>query len=59
MSTGRDLPAADTTRFPMAPGIRGTLLTLYLALVLPLPVLAPMELQPDRKSTRLNSSHRT
>jgi hypothetical protein len=30
----------------MAPLIRGTLITLYLALVLPLPVLAPAALQP-------------
>ena len=37
---------SGTTRFPMAPLIRGTLLTLYLALVLPLPALAPASLQP-------------
>ncbi len=32
---------ADTEVFGMAPLIRGTLVTLYLALVLPLPLLAP------------------
>ena len=32
-------------RYPMAPLIRFTLISLYLALVLPLPVLAPTELQ--------------
>ena len=32
-------------RYPMAPLIRFTLISLYLALVLPLPVLAPPELQ--------------
>lgn len=37
-------PAAAT--YPMAPLIRFTLISLYLALVLPLPVLAPAELQP-------------
>jgi len=33
---------ASCHRYPMAPLIRGTLLGLYLALVLPLPVLAPL-----------------
>ena len=33
-------------RYPMAPLIRFTLISLYLALVLPLPLLAPTELQP-------------
>ena len=33
-------------RYGMAWGIRGTLVTLYLALVLPLPVLAPPALRP-------------
>ena len=33
-------------RYPMAPLIRFTLISLYLALVLPLPLLAPAELQP-------------
>ena len=33
-------------RYPMAPLIRFTLISLYLALVLPLPVLAPAELKP-------------
>ncbi len=45
-AAGFSQPAADTARFPMAPLIRGTLLTLYLALVLPLPALAPASLQP-------------
>ena len=38
-------PAATAT-YPMAPLIRFTLISLYLALVLPLPVLAPPNLQP-------------
>jgi len=39
--------AADGTRaYPMAPLIRFTLLALYLALVLPLPLLAPAGLRP-------------
>ncbi|MCP9773264.1 hypothetical protein KBY66_11605 [Synechococcus sp. Tobar12-5m-g] len=33
-------------RYPIAPLIRFTLLTLYLALVLPLPMVAPPELKP-------------
>jgi len=33
-------------RYPMAPLIRFTLISLYLALVLPLPLQAPAELQP-------------
>ena len=33
-------------RYPMAPLIRFTLISLYLVLVLPLPLLAPTELQP-------------
>jgi len=38
--------AADGTRaYPMAPLIRFTLLALYLALVLPLPLLAPAGLR--------------
>lgn len=32
--------------YPMAPLIRGTLVLLYLALVLPLPALAPADLRP-------------
>ena len=35
-----------TSRYRMAPLIRGTLITLYLALVLPLPALAPEPLRP-------------
>lgn len=45
MNTGGDQPTAATAIFPMAPLIRFTLISLYLALVLPLPVLAPPELQ--------------
>jgi len=45
MNTGGDQPTAATAIFPMAPLIRLTLISLYLALVLPLPVLAPTELQ--------------
>ena len=45
MNTGGDQPTAATAIFPMAPLIRFTLISLYLALVLPLPVLAPAELQ--------------
>ena len=45
MNTGGDQPTAATAIFPMAPLIRFTLISLYLALVLPLPVLAPTELQ--------------
>jgi hypothetical protein len=37
---------ADPATYPMAPLIRFTLISLYLALVLPLPVLAPPNLQP-------------
>ena len=37
---------AQLRRYPMAPLIRFTLISLYLALVLPLPLLAPAELQP-------------
>ena len=37
---------AQLHRYPMAPLIRFTLISLYLALVLPLPLLAPAELQP-------------
>jgi hypothetical protein len=36
---------AQLRRYPMAPLIRFTLISLYLALVLPLPLLAPAELQ--------------
>ena len=36
----------DSQRYPMAPLIRFTLISLYLALVAPLPLLAPAELQP-------------
>ena len=35
----------SSQRYPMAPLIRFTLISLYLALVLPLPLLAPSELQ--------------
>ena len=35
----------SSQRYPMAPLIRFTLISLYLALVLPLPLLAPPELQ--------------
>jgi hypothetical protein len=45
MNTGGDQATATTAVFPMAPLIRFTLISLYLALVLPLPVLAPSELQ--------------
>ncbi|QVV68814.1 hypothetical protein [Synechococcus sp. LA31] len=45
MNTAGDQPTAATAIFPMAPLIRFTLISLYLALVLPLPVLAPPELQ--------------
>ena len=45
MNTGGDQPTAATAIFPMAPLIRFTLISLYLALVLPLHVLAPAELQ--------------
>jgi hypothetical protein len=45
MNTAGDQPSAATAIFPMAPLIRFTLISLYLALVLPLPVLAPPELQ--------------
>ena len=38
--------APANLRFPMAPLIRFTLISLYLALVLPLPLLAPDELKP-------------
>ena len=44
MNTDGDQPTT-TAVFPMAPLIRFTLISLYLALVLPLPVLAPQELQ--------------
>ena len=44
MNMGGDQPTA-TAVFPMAPLIRVTLISLYLALVLPLPMLAPSELQ--------------
>ncbi len=43
-AAGADLPAAPR-RYPMAPLIRFTLIGLYLALVLPLPALAPPELR--------------
>jgi len=43
-AAGADLPAA-VRRYPMAPLIRFTLIGLYLALVLPLPALAPPELR--------------
>ncbi|MFZ9167537.1 hypothetical protein [Vulcanococcus sp.] len=36
----------SSSRYPMAPLIRFTLISLYLALVLPLPWLAPQPLQP-------------
>ena len=45
MNTGGDQPTAATAIFQMAPLISFTLISLYLALVLPLPVLAPAELQ--------------
>jgi len=45
MNTAGDQPTTATAIFPMAPLIRFTLISLYLALVLPLPVLAPPELQ--------------
>ncbi len=45
MKAGGDQPIAATAVFPMAPLIRFTLISLYVALVLPLPVLAPSELQ--------------
>jgi hypothetical protein len=45
MNTRGDQPTATTAVFPMAPLIRFTLISLYLALVLPLPLLAPSELQ--------------
>ncbi|MFM7266163.1 MAG: hypothetical protein ACKOZW_11360, partial [Cyanobium sp.] len=38
-------PAPDRQVYPMAPLIRFTLIGLYLALVLPLPVLAPPPLR--------------
>jgi hypothetical protein len=41
----RDASRADALQFGMAPGIRFTLLTLYLALVLPLPWMAPQTLR--------------
>lgn len=40
-----DVDRADALRFGMAPGIRFTLLALYLALVLPLPAMAPPSLR--------------
>ena len=43
-AAGADFPAAPR-RYPMAPLIRFTLIGLYLALVLPLPALAPPELR--------------
>lgn len=46
MSTTGNQPAGSSETFPMAPLIRLTLISLYLALVLPLPVLAPSGLQP-------------
>lgn len=46
MSTAGNQPTGGSEIFPMAPLIRFTLISLYLALVLPLPVLAPVELQP-------------
>jgi hypothetical protein len=46
MSQVADPSAPASARFPMAPLIRFTLISLYLALVLPLPVLAPEELKP-------------
>ena len=39
-------PSPDATVYPMAPLIRFTLISLYLALVLPLPWLAPAGLRP-------------
>jgi hypothetical protein len=39
--TSENRPEQESQRYPMAPLIRGTLLTLYLALVIPLPALAP------------------
>jgi len=45
MNTAGDQPTTATAIFPMAPLIRFTLISLYLALVLPLPMLAPPELQ--------------
>ena len=46
MNAPGDQPTAATAIYPMAPLIRFTLISLYLALVLPLPVLAPPGLQP-------------
>ena len=45
MSLSSTPEAAPLHRYPMAPLIRFTLISLYLALVLPLPLLAPPELQ--------------
>jgi hypothetical protein len=45
MNSAGEQPTDATAIFPMAPLIRFTLISLYLALVLPLPVLAPPELQ--------------
>ena len=45
MNRALALPAAEDV-YPMAPLIRGTLIGLYLALVLPLPALAPANLRP-------------
>jgi hypothetical protein len=45
MSLSSTSEAAPLHRYPMAPLIRFTLISLYLALVLPLPVQAPTELR--------------
>ncbi|QCH15624.1 hypothetical protein CB0101_12445 [Synechococcus sp. CB0101] len=45
MTSSGEQSTATVAIFPMAPLIRFTLISLYLALVLPLPVLAPPELQ--------------
>ena len=45
MSLSSTPEAAPLHRYPMAPLIRFTLISLYLALVLPLPVQAPTELR--------------
>ena len=46
MNTGSPSAQAASATYPMAPLIRFTLISLYLALVLPLPLLAPKELEP-------------
>ena len=46
ISQAAALSGPEPRQYPMAPLIRVTLITLYLALVLPLPLLAPERLQP-------------